>query len=363
MSDAEQVMLRLSAGNAVVRLRCKGMHLGEHRTRASPIAHTRARLEETTMSMDMMMALRAHMRGGPEVLVYETAPIPVAGIGEVLVEVHAAAITFTELNWDETWRSEDGRDRTPIIPSHEVSGVIVGLGDEVNTFAIGDQVYGRIGFNRDGAAAEFAAVPTADLALRPLSVGHIESATVPLAALTAWQALADYAKIRPGEHVVVLGGAGGVGAYAVQLACHFGATVSATARAADLDFVRGLGAHLVLDYANANEIDLLGRADVVIDAVGGAASERAVRLVRPGGRLVTFTQPVDSALVKGRDLQTYFFIVEANETELQSIASLIDSGKLQPTVATVYPLSEGRAAFAEGSQLHRPGKTVLLVRE
>ncbi|TXN30110.1 NADP-dependent oxidoreductase [Lacisediminihabitans profunda] len=309
-----------------------------------------------------MMALRAHSRGGPETLVYETAPVPVAAAGEVLVEVHAAAITFTELDWDETWRSEDGRDRTPIIPSHEVSGVVVGLGDGVDRFAIGDEVYGRIGFNRNGAAAEYAAVPVADLALRPLSVSHVESATIPLAALTAWQALADHAELRPGEHVVVLGGAGGVGAFAVQLARHFGATVSATARGTDLDFVLGLGADVVLDYLNANENNLLDPADVLIDAVGGPARERAIRLVRPGGRFVTFSQPVDDALTGGRDLRTYFFIVEANEPELATIASLVDSGELRPTVARVYPLSEGRAAYAEGARLHGPGKTVLRVR-
>lgn len=309
-----------------------------------------------------MMALRSHRRGGPETLVYEAAPTPVPATGEVLVEVHAAAITFTELGWNETWRSADGRDRTPIIPSHEVSGVVAGLGDGVDRFVIGDEVFGRIGFNRDGAAAEYTAVPANDLALRPLSVGHVESATVPLAALTAWQALADHARVRPGEHVVVLGGAGGVGGYAVQLARHLGATVSATARGADMDFVLGLGADVVLDYANANENNVLDLADVVIDAVGGPTSERAVRLVRPGGRLVTFSQPVDQAITEGRDLSTHFFIVEADPDELAGIAALVDAGKLRPTVAAVYALADGRSAFVEGPKAHAPGKTVLTVR-
>ncbi|MFM9919622.1 NADP-dependent oxidoreductase [Lacisediminihabitans sp. H27-G8] len=312
---------------------------------------------------DTMMALRSHRRGGPETLVYESAPVPVAALGEVLIEVHAAAITPAELGWDETWRSEDGSDRTPTIPSHEVSGVVVGLGEGVDRFSIGDQVYGRIGFNRDGAAAEYAAVPVSDLALRPLSVSHVESATLPLAALTAWQALADHARLQPGEHVVVLGGAGGVGAFAVQLARYFGAAVSSTARGADLDFVLAIGADVALDYTNANDNNVLDQADVVIDAVGGPTSERAVRLVRAGGRLVTFSQPVDAALTGDRDLQTFFFIVEANEAELSAIASLVDSGALRPTVARVYGLPEGRAAYAESSVLHGPGKTVLAVRD
>ncbi|MEP6481585.1 MAG: alcohol dehydrogenase catalytic domain-containing protein [Rhodoglobus sp.] len=164
-----------------------------------------------------MKALRAHHRGGAETLVYEDAPVPVAGAGEVLVRVHAAGITFSELGWDETWRAESGDDRTPIIPAHEVSGVVEAVGDGVSHFAQGDEVYGRIGFNRNGAAAEYVAAPASDLALRPVSVSHVESATLPLAALTAWQALFDHAHVQPHEHVLVLGGAGGVGSFAVQL--------------------------------------------------------------------------------------------------------------------------------------------------
>lgn len=310
-----------------------------------------------------MMALRAHRRGGPETLVYESAPVPVVRAEEVLVQVHAAAITPAELGWDESWRNPDGSDRTPIIPSHEVSGVVVGLGESADRFSVGDEVYGRIGFNRDGAAAEYVAVPMSDLALRPLTLSHVQSAALPLAALTAWQALVDHARLRPGEHVVVLGGAGGVGAFAVQIARHLGATVSATARGADLGFVRSMGADVVLDYANANDNNVLDRADVVIDAVGGPVTERAIRLVRPGGRLVTLSQPVDEMVTQGRDLETFFFIVEANEQELTTIASLADSGDLRPTVARVYTLAEGRAAYSESSTLHAPGKTVLVVRD
>src|SRR5690242_1326464 len=163
---------------------------------------------------ETMMALRAHARGGAEQLVYEPAPAPGPGPGEALVAVHAAAITFAELGWDLSWTTRDGRDRTPVIPAHEVSGTVTALGPGADGVTVGDEVYGLIDFDRDGAAAEYVTLPAAHLTARPRSVSHVAAATLPLAALTAWQALADYAAVEPGERVLVLGAAGGVGAYA-----------------------------------------------------------------------------------------------------------------------------------------------------
>src|SRR6185437_3663821 len=180
-----------------------------------------------------MMALRAHTRGGAEQLVYEPAPAPAPGPGEALVEVHAAGITFAELTWDLSWTTKDGQDRTPVIPSHEVSGMVTGLGPGAEGVTAGEAVYGLIEFDRDGAAAEFVTVPAAHLAAKPASVSHAQAATLPLAALTAWQALVDYAALEPGERVLVQGGAGGVGGYVVQLAAILGGDVTATGRAED----------------------------------------------------------------------------------------------------------------------------------
>lgn len=311
--------------------------------------------------MKNMMAIRAHHRGGPETLVYESAPIPVPGEGEVLVQVHAAGITFMELSWDETWRSENGKDRTPVIPGHEVSGVVSALGGGVGEFQVGDEVYGRIGFNRNGAAAEYVTIPVADLALRPTSVGHVESATLAMAALTAWQALIDHAQLQRGEHLLVLGGAGGVGSFAVQLAKHHGAHVTATAGGSALKFVSELGADVVLDYAAVDHASVSLQADVVIDAVGGPATAETISMVRPGGRLVTLSQPVDQALLQGLDLKAIFFVVGANAGELVEISQLVDKGALRATVAQVFPLAEGRAAFEYGPAVRKPGKTVLAV--
>ena len=162
------------------------------------------------MASGSMMALRAHTQGGPEVLVYESAPRPTPGNGEVLIAVHAAAITFAELTWPETWAS-GGVDRTPVIPSHEFSGVVAEIGDGVTGLSVGDEVYGLVPFDRDGAAAEYVSVPATSVATRPRTVSHVVAAAAVLPALTAWEALVDHAKVQPGQRVLVRGGAGGVG--------------------------------------------------------------------------------------------------------------------------------------------------------
>src|SRR6476620_6190153 len=233
--------------------------------------------------MTKMTALRAHRRGGPEVLDVEPAPVPQPAAGEVLVAVHAAGITFDELTWDETWT------HVPVIPSHEVSGVVAATGTGVTDFAVGDEVYGLIRFDRDGAAADYVTVPAADLATRPTTVSHVVSAALPLAGLTAWQALVDHAKVQPGERVLVLGGAGGVGALTVQVAHILGAEVIATVRGDVADVVREFGANRVIDVRTARIEER--SYDVVIDTVGGTTLDGAFDYARPGGRLVTLAAP------------------------------------------------------------------------
>jgi NADPH:quinone reductase-like Zn-dependent oxidoreductase len=324
-----------------------------------------------------MMALRAHARGGPEQLVYEQAPTPRPGPGEALVEVHAAAITFAELTWDQTWTTRDGRDRTPTIPSHEVSGTVVGLGPDADGVAVREEVYGLIDFDRDGAAAQYVTLPAAHLAARPRTVSHVDSATLPLAALTAWQALVDHAGLKPGERVLVQGGAGGVGSYAVQLAASLGAAVTATGRAAQRDFVLGLGAgtFLASDSADA-AVDAdtpaagagpaattpEGGFDVVIDTVGGPVLEASYGMTRRGGRLVTLSAPPDAGKAAALGLRAVFFIVTPDAAELEQLAALVDDGKLRPVLSQTFPLRDGRDAFESATVPHPPGKTVLIVR-
>jgi NADPH:quinone reductase-like Zn-dependent oxidoreductase len=306
-----------------------------------------------------MTALRAHRRGGPEVLVVERAPVPVLAADEVLVGVHAAAITFDELTWEETWA------RTPVIPSHEVSGVIHETDSGVTNFKLGDEVYGLIDFDRDGAAAEFVAVPAAHLAAKPTTVSHTEAAALPLAGLTALQALVDHAAVQPGESVLVHGGAGGVGALAVQLAGILGAHVTATIRSDATELVRGFGAERVIDV-RTEPFDDSGPYDVIVDTVGGEALRRSSAVLRPGGRLVTLSAPPPPETADEYGVKAMFFIVTPNHDQLVELAALVDGscskGRLRVPIAETFPLAEGRQAFESGRRTNRrPGKTVLVV--
>ncbi|OBI55130.1 NADP-dependent oxidoreductase [Mycobacterium sp. E787] len=308
-----------------------------------------------------MTALRAHHRGGPEVLVVEQAPVPVPAAGEVLVAVHAAAITFDELTWEETW-TRDGADRTPVVPSHEVSGVITEIGPGVTGFEPGDEVYGLIDFDRDGAAAEFVAVPAADLAARPSTVSHVVAAALPLAGLTAVQALVEHAGVQPGEAVLVHGGAGGVGALTVQLAAALGARVTATVRSAARELVGDLGAQRVIDV-RTQAFEDSGPYDVVIDTVGGATLDRSFGVLPRGGRLITLSAPPPPGRADASGVTATFFIVRPNRDQLAELAALVDTGRLRVEIAATFPLEAGREAFESGRRPgRRPGKTVLVVR-
>ena len=308
-----------------------------------------------------MTALRAHRRGGPEQLVVERAPVPVPAAGEVLVAVHAAAITFDELTWEETW-TRDGVSRTPVIPSHEVSGVVSEAASGVADFAPGDEVYGLIRFDRDGAAADFVCVPAADLAAKPSTASHTVAAALPLAGLTAWQALVDRAGVRPARTVLVHGGAGGVGALTVQLAAMLGARVTATVRSDACELVRGYGAVRVIDVRTEAFDD--GVYDVVIDTVGGETLDRSFPVLRRGGRLVTLSAPPPAGKADEYGVTAKFFIVVPNRDQLVELAALVDSGRLRVKIAETFPLEKGREAFESGRRpSRRAGKTVIVVRD
>lgn len=279
-----------------------------------------------------------------------------------MVAVHAAAITFAELGWAETWTSA-GVERKPTIPSHEVSGVVDALGDGVSDLAVGDEVYGLVPFDRNGVAAECVAVPAMSLAGRPRTVSHVVAAAVPLAALTAWQALVDHAAVQPGERVLVHGGAGGVGGVATQLAALLGAHVTATALGVDAARVRDFGAHRVIDVQTEEFDAQRGVFDVDVDTVGGMTLERSFPVLRPGGRLGTLQAPPSTTTADEHEVIRMFFIVRADRSALTQLAEMVDAGRLRVAIAGTFPLSDGRAAFESATARPRqPGKTVLVVR-
>jgi NADPH:quinone reductase-like Zn-dependent oxidoreductase len=269
--------------------------------------------------MTRMTALRAHRRGGPEAFTVESAPIPVAGADEVLVAVHGAAITFDELTWVETWARVN---HTPVIPSHEVSGVVVDIGSGVTTVKIGDEVYGLIRFDRDGAAADYVAVAAAAL---------------PLAGLTALQALVEHAHVQAGDKVLVTGGTGGLGGLTVQLAARFGASVTTTIRSDAVELVRNLGARKVIDVRTGKFDDITTPYDVVIDTVGGHTLDMSFRVLRRGGRLVTLSAPAPGGMAEEYGVTAAFFVVTPNRGQLAELAALVDEGLLRVEIGATFP--------------------------
>jgi len=310
-----------------------------------------------------MKAVRMHRKGGPELLQYEDAPVPGVEAGDALVRVFASSITKTELTWDETYRDSAGRPRTPSTIGHEFSGVVEGVAPGVTIVRPGEAVYGLCSFNRNGSAAEYLAVRADGLAPKPATLDHVAAASVPLAALTAWQTFFDKAPLQKGQRVLIHGGAGGVGIFAVQLANWIGARVIATGSARNHDFLGELGAHEVVDYNTTRFEDAVQDADVVLDTVGGETLDRSWSVLKRGGTLVSIVQPVDAEKAKAAGVRGLFFIVQPNRTQLMEIGKLIDSGRMRTHVDKVFPLGEARRAIEYGLRGHARGKIVLRVAE
>jgi len=309
-----------------------------------------------------MKAIRLHARGGPENLVYEDAPLPILQPGDALVRVHATAITPTELTWDQTYQHPDGSPRLPTIPGHELSGIIETLPPDSIGLDVGDAVFALAEFPRDGAAAEYIAIPAANLAPKPSTVDHIHSAALTLSGLTAWQALFTHGNLQPGQRVLIHGGAGGVGVFAVQLAHWNGAHVITTSSAANIDYLRSLGADEIIDYNKTRFEDELRDIDLVLDAVGGDTVARSWQVLRHNGMLISIATSIAPDEPARHGARGLFFIVEPGRDQLTEMANLVDSGILKLEVASVFPLSQARAAFELGLQGHNRGKIVLQVR-
>jgi NADPH:quinone reductase-like Zn-dependent oxidoreductase len=284
-------------------------------------------------------------------------PYPTASQNDVIVRVHAAGFTPGELAWPTTWVDRAGRDRTPSVPGHELSGVVAELGYGTSGLSVGQRVFGLTDWTRNGSLAEYTAVEARNLAALPADVEHTVAAAVPISGLTAWQGLIDHARLTTGQSVLVHGAAGGVGSIAVQLAREVGARVIGTGRAADRDTAIGLGVDAFLDL-QADKLEDAGEVDVVFDLIGGEIRDRSTALVRAGGTLVTTT---GVPTVQPKDGRASFFVVEADRSRLVDLAQRLRDGRLKPIIGAVRPLPEAPAAFAPE---HRaPGKTIIRIVE
>ncbi|MEU6730605.1 NADP-dependent oxidoreductase [Nonomuraea wenchangensis] len=305
-----------------------------------------------------MRAVTARDRSaGPAGLRLTEEPCPHAAENDVIVRVHAAGFTRGELDWPATWHDRAGRDRTPSVPGHDVSGVVAELGYGTTGLTVGQRVFGLTDWARNGSLAEYVAVEARNLAPLPADVEHTVAAALPVSGLTAWQGLFDHARLAAGQTVVVHGAAGAVGSVAVQLACEAGARVIGTGRAGDGDLVRRLGAHAFVDL-DGGSLDEAGPADVVFDVIGGDVLDRSAALVRPGGTLVTIARP---PTVRPEDGRAIFFVVEPDRVRLADLVQRVRDGRLSLVLGAVRPLEEAPDAFAPGRR--GGGRTIIRVAE
>jgi NADPH:quinone reductase-like Zn-dependent oxidoreductase len=301
-----------------------------------------------------MKAVRMHSLGGPRQLVYEEVEKPLLDPGDALIRVIATSITKDELSWPPTYKTKDGQPRLPTIPGHEFAGIVDAVAPDVSDIKAGDEV--------NGSAAEYVAVAATDVAPKPKTLNFEQAATVPLAGLTAWQALFDHGKLQANQRVLIHGAAGGVGTFLVQLAHWKGAYIIATASSAHTEFLRELGADEVINYEEQKFEEVVKDMDLIIDTVGGDVFERSRLVLKPTGMLISVVEMVvpEQAADRPREL---FFIVEPNRAELIELGRLIDAGKIKTAIAEVFPLEQAAKAFEKGLAGHVRGKIVLRVAD
>jgi NADPH:quinone reductase-like Zn-dependent oxidoreductase len=305
-----------------------------------------------------MQAVRFHEYGPPDVLRVEAVPRPEPGDGEVLVRVHSAGVNPIDWKYRAGYLQGFAPLELPHIPGFDLSGTAVEVGTGVSDFSTGDEVFGR----GAGTYAEYAVAPAATLAPKPAAVSFDQAATLAIGGVTAWASLFEAAKLEPGQRLLVHGGAGGVGSFAVQLGHWKGAHVVATASAGNLDLVRRLGADDVIDYTAVRFEEKLRDLDVVLDTVGGEITERSWGVLRPGGMLVVIAGMPDIDTAAARGVRTSGTQApEVTSPILARLAALVESGDLDPQVGETFPLAEAARAHAARETGHGHGRIVLHV--
>jgi len=283
-------------------------------------------------------------------------PEPQAAINDVIVEVHASAITGDELSWPATWTDRAGRDRTPSIPGHELAGIVTAVGYGTTGLSIGQRVFGLTDWYRDGALAEYVAVEARNLAPLPADVSFMDGAALVMSGLTAWQGLFEHGRLRAGQTVLIHGAAGVVGSMAVQLARAAGAYVIGTGRAGGRQTTLDFGAQEYVDLENEKLQDV-AKVDLVFDIFGGDIASQSAGLIRPGGTLVTIAGPVETPPANGSAID---FVVIADPNQLNEIVQRLREGRLRTNIGKISSLDDAVATFNSTDQVS--GKTVIRVR-
>jgi NADPH:quinone reductase-like Zn-dependent oxidoreductase len=310
-----------------------------------------------------MNAIRIHNYGGPEVLRHEDVPRPQVKKGEVLIRVHAAGVN--PLDWKVRAGDLNGfiQHKLPLIPGWDVSGVVEKVDAGVSRFKKGDEVFAMADPTRNGAYADYIGVREAAVATKPKSLHHVRAAAVPLSALTAWQSLFDLGHLQPGQRILIHGGSGGVGHFAVQIAKWKGAYVIATASTKNQELLRKLGADETIDYTIQKFENVAHKIDIVLDIIGGETQEHSWPVLKQGGALISLVQPPSKQKANQFGVRGIMSSVQPDGAQLNKIAKLIDSAKLRPTINRILPLSEAPRAHELSQSGHVHGKIVLRVKE
>ena len=316
-------------------------------------------------SASTMKAVRIHTSGGVEVLKYEDAPRPEPKESELLVRVIAAGVNPVDAKIRAGGFGRRSPDAQPMVLGWDVAGIVESAGPAASKFKKGDAVFAFLPLQRGGGYAEYVIVDEAIAVAKPKSLTFVEAAAVPLAAMTAWQAMLDTGGLKEGQTVLIHGGSGGVGAFAVQIAKAKGAKVIATASTPNQEFLKELGADVAIDYKTQKFEDIAKDVDVVLDTVGGAGEtqKRSFEVLRKGGSLVSIVGGPDQNLAKEKGVNAKGILVKPDAKQLSQIAELIDSGKIKVTVSQVVPLQDVAKAHEQIETGHTKGKIVLKVAE
>jgi NADPH:quinone reductase-like Zn-dependent oxidoreductase len=306
-----------------------------------------------------MKAAYIQQFGGPEVLQYGDLPDPSPGPGQIVVDTVAASVNGAD------WKVRSGgydQPKFPLILGRDFSGVVGALGSGVTDLRVGDEVFGVLEGGRDGTYAEKIAVGAAIVAKKPSALSHVDAAALALTGLTALVAVEDTLKLKSGETILIQGGAGGVAGFAIQLAKHLGARVISTASAANLDYVRGLGADEVIDYNTTDFRQVVRNADAVFDTVGGDVALRSFAVLKPGGRAAFIASGAQAPKPDRSDVKSLRPAVGRDRAHLERIAELYRAGAVRLPPITVYSLADAAKALKVSESRHLKGKLVLKVR-